>query len=49
MNEKDEKMMYAMAALMGLVSRGASPDEVREMMWIYADFAMYGKPKEETE
>ena len=49
MNEKEEKMVYAMAALIGLVSRGASPDEVRDMMWVYANFAMYGKPAEEKE
>ena len=49
MNEKEEKMMYAVAALVGLVARGASPDEVRDMMWVYANFAMYGKPVEEAE
>lgn len=49
MTEKEERMMYAMAALVGLVTRGASPDEVREMMWVYANFAMYGKPKDEAE
>jgi hypothetical protein len=46
MTEKEEMFSYAMAALMGLVSRGASPAEAGEMMWIYAEFAQSRKPVE---
>ncbi len=49
MTEKEEMFSYAVAALMGLVSRGASPAEAGEMMWIYADFARTRKPVEESE
>lgn len=49
MTEQDEKFAFAIAAMMGLVARGASPAEVRDTMWTYAEFAMYGKPKENEE
>jgi hypothetical protein len=49
MTEKDEKFALAVAAMVGLVARGASPAEVRDTMWTYAEFGMYGKPKEEAE
>lgn len=48
MTEQEEKFAFAMAALMGLVARGASPAEVRDMMWTYAEFAFSGKPKDEN-
>jgi hypothetical protein len=48
MDEKDERMMYAAFALMGLVARGESPASTAEQMWQYADFAMnYKEPKDE--
>ena len=48
MDEKDERMMYAAFALMGLVNRGESPSSAAEQMWQYADFAMnYKEPKDE--
>jgi hypothetical protein len=47
MSDQEQRFAFAIAAMMGLVARGASPDEVREMTWVYANFAMYGKPKEE--
>jgi len=40
MNEQDEKMVYAMAALIGLVMRGESPASAAEQMWQYANFAI---------
>jgi len=46
MEEKEEKLLFAACAMMGLVARGATPAEVRDMMWIYADFAMAAKPNE---
>ena len=46
MDEKDQKFAFAVAAMMGLVARGASPMEVADMMWVYADFAMTRKPEE---
>jgi len=39
MDKEDERMMYAMAALIGLVIRGESPLSASEQMWRYADFA----------
>jgi hypothetical protein len=46
MEPKDELLAFALMAAMGLVVRGASPDEVRDMSWVYAKFAMEGKPSE---
>lgn len=46
MNEQEELLAFALVAVMGLVARGASPDEVRDMAWVYARFAMGGKPDE---
>lgn len=40
MDTNDEKMMYAMAALIGLVMRGESPSNAAQQMWQYADFAI---------
>lgn len=48
MTHDEQKFAFAVAALMGLISRGATPAEVRDTVWQYAEFAMYGKP-EETE
>jgi hypothetical protein len=40
MEKEDERMMYAMAALIGLVMRGESPTMAAEQMWQYAEFAI---------
>jgi len=40
MDEKDEKMLFAAFALMGLVARGESPAMAAEQMWQYANFAI---------
>jgi hypothetical protein len=48
MTEEEQKFAFAVAAVMGLVARGATPAEVRDMAWQYAQFAMYGKPDEEV-
>lgn len=42
----DEKMLYAMAALIGLVMRGESPSSAAEQMWLYANFAINFKDAE---
>lgn len=47
MNEQDQKFTLAVATMIGLVSRGATPSEVRDTLWLYVDFAMAAKPKEE--
>lgn len=48
MDEKDELLAFALVSVMGLVARGASPTEVRDMTWVYAQFAMSGKPNDEA-
>ena len=47
MDKDDERMMYAMAALIGLVIRGESPLSASEQMWRYADFAFNYKEQEQ--
>lgn len=44
MDQQDELLAFALAATMGLVARGASPSEVRDTAWLYAQFAVNGKP-----
>ena len=44
MTEQEQKFAFAMAAVMGLIARGATPAEVRDTAWQYAEFAMLGKP-----
>lgn len=46
MSEQEELLAFALVSTMGLIARGASPDEVRDMSWVYARFAMEGKPNE---
>lgn len=46
MDEKDTLLAFALVSAMGLVARGATPAEVRDMAWVYAQFAMNGKPDE---
>jgi len=47
MEEKDQRMAFAMAAMMGLVARGATPAEIRDMLPVYVDYAMIGINAEE--
>lgn len=49
MTEQEERFALAVAAMIGLVSRGATPMEVRDTVWTYAEFAMYSKPREEEQ
>jgi hypothetical protein len=49
MDEKDERMIYAAFALMGLVARGESPTSTAEQMWQYAEFAMNYKDQKNDE
>ena len=46
MTEQEELLAFALVSVMGLVARGATPAEVRDMSWVYAQFAMNGKPYE---
>jgi len=46
MTDKEQRFTFAVAAMMGLVARGATPAEVRDTLWMYVDFAMNGKPNE---
>jgi len=49
MNEQEELLAFALVSVMGLVARGATPAEVRDMSWVYAQFAMNGKPENKNE
>ena len=48
MTEQEQKFAFAVAAVMGLIARNATPAEVRDTAWQYAEFAMLGKPNEEV-
>ena len=48
MEDKDILLAFALVSAMGLVARGATPSEVRDMTWVYAQFAMNGKPEDEA-
>jgi hypothetical protein len=47
MNQQDELFAFALAAVTGLIARGATPAEVRDTAWLYAEFAINGKPQEQ--
>lgn len=47
MNEQEKRFAFAVAAMIGLVSRGATPAEVQDTLWQYVEFAMSSKPKED--
>lgn len=49
MSEQEELFSFALVSTMGLIARGATPAEVRDMAWLYAQFAMNGKPKENND
>lgn len=49
MEEKDQRFALAMAAMMGLVARGATPAEVRDMLPVYVRFAMMAMNDEELQ
>jgi hypothetical protein len=46
MNKQDELFAFALAAVTGLIARGATPAEVRDTAWLYAEFAVNGKPED---
>jgi hypothetical protein len=48
MNKQDELFAFALAAVTGLIARGATPAEVRDTAWLYAEFAVNGKPEDEA-
>jgi hypothetical protein len=47
MTDQEQEFAFALAAVIGLVARGATPAEVRDTAWQYAQFAMLGKPIDE--
>jgi len=47
MTQEEQLFTLACAATMGLIARGASPSEVRDTAWQYAQFALNGKPQDE--
>lgn len=49
MEDKDILLAFALVSAMGLVARGATPAEVRDTAWMYAQFAVNGKPQENQE
>lgn len=48
MTQQEELFAFALAAVTGLIARGATPAEVRDTAWLYAQFAVNGKPEDET-
>ena len=48
MTEQEQQFTFAVAAVIGLIARGATPAEVRDTAWQYAQFAMNGKPQDEA-
>lgn len=48
MEDKDILLAFALVSAMGLVARGATPAEVRDMAWVYAQFAVNGRPEDEA-
>lgn len=44
MTRQEELFAFALAAVTGLIARGATPAEVRDTAWLYAQFAVNGKP-----
>lgn len=46
MTQQEELFAFALAAVTGLIARGATPAEVRDTAWLYAQFAVNGKPKD---
>jgi len=47
MNEQEQQFAFAVAAMIGMVSRGATLAEVRDKVWQYAEAARLGKPQDE--
>lgn len=48
MEDKEILLAFALVSAMGLIARGATPAEVRDMAWVYAQFAVNGQPKDEA-
>lgn len=40
MEKEEQKFAFAVATMMGLVARGATPAEVRDMLPVYVEFAL---------
>ena len=49
MTEQEKLFTMAVAAMIGLVSRGATEAEVRDRVWQYAEFALSNEPKEQQD
>jgi hypothetical protein len=47
MEKEDQQLAFAIAAMMGLVARGATPTELRDMLPVYVDYAMIAMTPEE--
>jgi hypothetical protein len=47
MDEKDQRLAFAMATMMGLVARGATPAEIRDMLPVYVEYAIIGMTEKE--
>jgi hypothetical protein len=47
MTKEEQRFAFAVAAVIGLIARGATPAEVRDTAWQYAEFAMMGKLNDE--
>jgi hypothetical protein len=47
MDEKDQRLAFAMATMMGLVARGATPAEIRDMLPVYIEYAMIAMTEKE--
>jgi hypothetical protein len=47
MTQQEELFAFALAAVTGLIARGATPAEVRDTAWQYAQFAVNGKPQDD--
>jgi hypothetical protein len=48
MTQDEQLFAFAVAATMGLIARGATPAEVRDTAWQYAQFALAGNTQNET-
>ena len=47
MEKDDQQFAFTIAAMMGLVARGATPSEVRDMLPVYVEYAMIAMTTEE--
>lgn len=47
MEKEEQRFAFAMATMIGLVARGATPAEVRDMLPVYVDFVLAAMNPEE--